>query len=107
MCHPLSKTSVYCSDVHGSGILTGGGESEGFELPNSRNDSPLGGPVAKTGRVKMGGATYYLNYDQVAFLRLVADASGNVVKRVSCGSIAKFLNGPIMIRISVKSCDDT
>ena len=44
-------------------------------------------PVA----MKMGSATYYLNYDQVGSLRLVADGSGNVVKRISCDSFGNIL----------------
>jgi RHS repeat-associated protein len=44
-------------------------------------------PVA----MKMGSATYYLNYDQVGSLRLVADASGNVVKRISYDSFGNIL----------------
>jgi RHS repeat-associated protein len=44
-------------------------------------------PVA----MKMGGATYYLSYDQVGSLRLVADASGNVVKRISYDSFGNIL----------------
>jgi RHS repeat-associated protein len=39
----------------------------------------------------MGGATYYLSYDQVGSLRLVADASGNVVKRISYDSFGNIL----------------
>ena len=44
-------------------------------------------PVA----MRMGGATYYLSYDQVGSLRLVADASGNVVKRISYDSFGNIL----------------
>ena len=44
-------------------------------------------PVAMT----MGGATYYLSYDQVGSLRLVADGSGNVVKRISYDSFGNIL----------------
>ena len=44
-------------------------------------------PVA----MKMGSATYYLSYDQVGSLRLVADASGNVVKRISYDSFGNIL----------------
>jgi RHS repeat-associated protein len=44
-------------------------------------------PVA----MKMGGATYYLSYDQVGSLRVVADASGNVVKRISYDSFGNIL----------------
>jgi RHS repeat-associated protein len=39
----------------------------------------------------MGGTTYYLSYDQVGSLRLVADASGNVVKRISYDSFGNIL----------------
>jgi len=39
----------------------------------------------------MGSATYYLSYDQVGSLRLVADASGNVVKRISYDSFGNIL----------------
>jgi len=42
-----------------------------------------------------GGVTYYLTYDQVGSLRIVADASGNVIKRVdydSFGNIASDTN---------------
>jgi hypothetical protein len=31
----------------------------------------------------MGGATYYLTYDQVGSLKAVADSSGNVIKVIS------------------------
>ena len=44
-------------------------------------------PVA----MKMGAATYYLSYDQVGSLRLVADGSGNVVKRISYDSFGNIL----------------
>jgi RHS repeat-associated protein len=44
-------------------------------------------PVA----MKMGGSTYYLSYDQVGSLRLVADGSGNVVKRISYDSFGNSL----------------
>ena len=44
-------------------------------------------PVA----MRMGGATYYLSYDQVGSLRLVADGSGNVVKRISYDSFGNIL----------------
>ena len=44
-------------------------------------------PVA----MKMGSATYYLSYDQVGSLRLVADGSGNVVKRISYDSFGNIL----------------
>ena len=36
--------------------------------------------------VEVNGTTYYLSYDQVGSLRLVSDASGNVVKRVDYDS---------------------
>jgi RHS repeat-associated protein len=41
--------------------------------------------------MKMGGSTYYLSYDQVGSLRLVADASGNVVKRIGYDSFGNIL----------------
>ena len=41
--------------------------------------------------MKMGGATYYLDYDQVGSIRLVADGSGNVVKRISYDSFGNIL----------------
>ena len=44
-------------------------------------------PVA----MKMGSAAYYLSYDQVGSLRLVADGSGNVVKRISYDSFGNIL----------------
>jgi RHS repeat-associated protein len=44
-------------------------------------------PLAMT----MAGATYYLNYDPVGSLRLVADGSGNVVKRISYDSFGNIL----------------
>jgi RHS repeat-associated protein len=44
-------------------------------------------PVA----MKLGSATYYLSYDQVGSLKLVADASGNVVKRVGYDSFGNIL----------------
>jgi len=47
-------------------------------------------PVA----MEKGGATYYLTYDQVGSLRAVADASGNVVKRIDYDSFGNI----IMIR---------
>ena len=40
------------------------------------------------------GVTYYLTYDQVGSLRVVADASGNVVKRIDYDSFGNI----IMIR---------
>jgi len=44
-------------------------------------------PVAMTS----GGSTYYLTYDQVGSLRVVADASGNVVKRIDCDSFGNII----------------
>jgi YD repeat-containing protein len=44
-------------------------------------------PVA----MKMGGVSYYLSYDQVDSLRMVADASGNVVKRITYDSFGNIL----------------
>jgi RHS repeat-associated protein len=44
-------------------------------------------PVA----MKMGGATYYLSYDQVGTLRVVAAGSGNVVKRITYDSFGNIL----------------
>jgi RHS repeat-associated protein len=44
-------------------------------------------PVAMTA----GGSRYYLAYDQVDSLRLVADASGNVVKRITYDSFGNIL----------------
>ena len=45
-------------------------------------------PVAMT----KGGSTYYLTYDQVGSLRVVADASGNVVKRIDYDSFGNIIN---------------
>jgi RHS repeat-associated protein len=45
-------------------------------------------PVAMT----KGGATYYLSYDQVGSLKVVADASGNVVKRIDYDSFGNIIN---------------
>jgi RHS repeat-associated protein len=45
-------------------------------------------PVAMT----KGGATYYLTYDQVGSLRVVVDASGNVVKRIDYDSFGDIIN---------------
>ena len=45
-------------------------------------------PVA----MRMGGATYYLTYDQVGSLRAVADFSGNVVKQVVYDSFGNVLS---------------
>jgi RHS repeat-associated protein len=44
-------------------------------------------PVSMTS----GGAAYYLAYDQVGSLRVVADASGNVVKRVDYDSFGNVV----------------
>jgi RHS repeat-associated protein len=43
------------------------------------------------GAMKIGGSTYYLTYDQVGSLRLVADASGNMVKRITYDSFGNIL----------------
>jgi RHS repeat-associated protein len=45
-------------------------------------------PVAMT----KGSSTYYLTYDQVGSLRIVADASGIVVKRVNYDSFGNIIN---------------
>ena len=45
-------------------------------------------PVAMT----KGGSTYYFTYDQVGSLRVVADASGNVVKRIDYDSFGNNLD---------------
>ena len=45
-------------------------------------------PVAMTG----GGTTYYLTYDQVGSLRIVTDASGNVIKRIDYDSFGNVIN---------------
>jgi len=45
-------------------------------------------PVA----MEQGGATYYLTYDQVGTLRVVADSSGNVVKRIDYDSFGNIIN---------------
>jgi len=53
-------------------------------------------PVAMT----TGGATYYLAYDQVGSLRVVADSSGTVVKRIdydSFGNIIGDTNTPLTV----------
>jgi RHS repeat-associated protein len=39
-----------------------------------------------------GGSTYYLTYDQVGSLRIVADASGNVVKRIDYDSFGNIID---------------
>ncbi len=44
-------------------------------------------PVAMTS----GGATYYLTYDQVGSLRVVADSTGNVVKRIDYDSFGNII----------------
>jgi len=45
-------------------------------------------PVAMTS----GGSIYYLTYDQVGSLRVVADASGNVVKRIDYDSFGNIID---------------
>ncbi|MBW2120528.1 MAG: RHS repeat-associated core domain-containing protein, partial [Deltaproteobacteria bacterium] len=45
-------------------------------------------PLAMT----KGGTTYYLTYDQVGSLRVVADASGNLVKRVDYDSFGNIID---------------
>ncbi|MGA1796650.1 MAG: RHS repeat-associated core domain-containing protein [bacterium] len=45
-------------------------------------------PVAMT----KGASTYYLTYDQVGSLRIVADASGNVIKRIDYDSFGNIIN---------------
>jgi RHS repeat-associated protein len=45
-------------------------------------------PVSMT----TGGNTYYLTYDQVGSLRIVADSSGNAVKRIDYDSFGNILN---------------
>jgi RHS repeat-associated protein len=45
-------------------------------------------PVAMTS----GGSTYYLTYDQIGSLRIVADAAGNVVKRIDYDSFCNIIN---------------
>jgi RHS repeat-associated protein len=45
-------------------------------------------PVAMT----KGGATYYLTYDQVGSLRLIADTTGNVVKEIGYDSFGNIIN---------------
>jgi len=39
-----------------------------------------------------GGATYYLTYNQVGSLRVISDASGNVVKRIDHDSFGNIIN---------------
>jgi len=45
-------------------------------------------PVAMT----KGGATYYLTYDQVGSLRVVANASGTAIKRIDYDSFGNIIN---------------
>ena len=45
-------------------------------------------PVAMTS----GGSTYYLTYDQVGSLRVVADATGNVIKRIDYDSFGNIVD---------------
>jgi RHS repeat-associated protein len=45
-------------------------------------------PVAMT----KGSSTYYLTYDQVGSLRVVADASGNVVKKIDYDSFGNIID---------------
>jgi RHS repeat-associated protein len=45
-------------------------------------------PIAMT----RNGSTYYLTYDQVGSLRVVAGASGNVVKRIDYDSLGNVIN---------------
>ena len=42
--------------------------------------------------MEKGGATYYLAYDQVGSLRIVANASGNVVKRIEYDSFGNIID---------------
>ncbi len=53
-----------------------------FEYADSRV------PVAMT----RGGATYYLTYDQVGSLRVVADSAGNMIKRIDYDSFGNIIN---------------
>ncbi len=46
-------------------------------------------PVAVT----KDGATYYLAYDQAGTLKAVADASGNVIKKIEYDSFGNIING--------------
>ncbi len=46
-------------------------------------------PVAMTA----GGLKYYLAYDQVGTLKVVADASGNVIKKIEYDSFGNIING--------------
>jgi len=50
-----------------------------FEYADSRT------PYAMT----QGGAVYYLTFDQVGSLKIVADASGNVVKGINYDTFGK------------------
>ena len=45
-------------------------------------------PVAMT----QGGTTYYMSYDQVGSVRIVADSSGNVVKKINYDSFGNIIN---------------
>jgi RHS repeat-associated protein len=45
-------------------------------------------PLAMTS----GGSTYYLTYDQVGSLRLITDAAGNIVKRLTYDSFGNILS---------------
>lgn len=45
-------------------------------------------PVA----MENGGTTYYLTYDQVGSLRIVVDASGNVIKRIDYDSFGNIIS---------------
>jgi len=53
-----------------------------FEYANGRM------PVAMT----KGTSTYYLTYDQVGSLRIVADSSGNVIKRINYDSFGNIID---------------
>ncbi len=55
---------------------------QSFEYADSRM------PVSMT----MSGVTYFLAYDQVGSLRIVADGSGNVVKRVDYDSFGNIIS---------------
>ena len=52
-----------------------------FEYTDSRM------PLAMT----LGGSAYYLTYDQVSSLRVVSDATGNVVKRIDYDSFGNII----------------
>lgn len=45
-------------------------------------------PVA----MEKGGALYYLAYDQVGSLRMVADAAGNVVEGIATASLSGWIS---------------